>query len=122
VSDGELALLYRGAAALIQASEAEGFGLPLIEALSVGTPVLANDIPVFRELAGAHATFFDIHREGDLSEKVERLLREGSRPVDFSWPSWSVQARFLFGDLLVRSRGTAPEREREPAVPEAVSA
>ncbi len=104
VGDEDLALLYRGAAGLLQASEAEGFGLPLIEALAKGGAVLANDIPVFRELAGAHATFFDIHREGDLGEKVERLLREGPRPAaDFSWPTWNERARALYGDLLARS-------------------
>jgi glycosyltransferase involved in cell wall biosynthesis len=122
VSDEELARLYRDAAALIQASEAEGFGLPLIEALSQGTPVLANDIPVFRELAGAHAMFFDIHREGALGGKVEQLLHEGLRPTDFSWPTWRERAQLLFKDLVARSRGVVPERSQERTVPEAVSA
>jgi len=124
VEDGDLALLYRDAAGLIQASEAEGFGLPLIEALSLGTPVLANDIPVFRELVASHATFFDIHREGDLGAKVERLVHEGRQPVaDFSWPTWSERARVLFEDLAVRSRTAAPEPKREQrAAPKAASA
>jgi len=104
VGDEDLGRLYRGAAGLIQASEAEGFGLPLIEALAQGGVVLANDLPVFRELASAHATFFDIHREGDLGQKVERLLREGTRPATaFSWPTWHERARALYGDLLARS-------------------
>ncbi len=114
VSDEELQGLYRNAAGLIQASEAEGFGLPLIEALSQGTPVLANELPVFRELAGAHATFFHIHQEGDLGSKVERYLREGPRPIDFSWPTWTERARVLFEDLQQRSRaGAEPSRARD---------
>ncbi|WP_309894239.1 glycosyltransferase family 1 protein [Archangium sp.] len=104
VGDEDLGLLYRSAAGLIQASEAEGFGLPLIEALAQGGVVLANDIPVFRELASAHATFFDIHREGDLGQKVERLLQESTRPATaFSWPTWHERARALYADLLARS-------------------
>lgn len=71
--------------------------------------MLANDIPVFRELVAAHATFFDIHREGDLGANVERLIREGRQPVvDFSWPTWSDQARVLFEDLAARSRVAVP--------------
>ncbi len=51
-SDSEVAGLIRGARALLFPSFAEGFGLPLVEALALGTPVLASDLPVFRELAG----------------------------------------------------------------------
>ena len=40
------------------ASEAEGFGLPLIEAAHYGLPLLLRDIPVFREIAGPHASYF----------------------------------------------------------------
>lgn len=123
LDDGALELLYRRATAVIQASEAEGFGLPIIEALALGTPVLANDIPVFREVAGGHAVFFDIHREGDLGEKVEQQLHGAPRPVvGFSWPTWSERARALYGDLLARSRAAAPEPERGRAAPEIASA
>jgi glycosyltransferase involved in cell wall biosynthesis len=48
----ELAALYRGARLVVQPSEAEGFGLPLIEALACGAVVVASDIPVFREVGG----------------------------------------------------------------------
>ena len=47
-----LAALYRGAAVVIQPSEAEGFGLPIIEALACGTPVVASDIGALREVGG----------------------------------------------------------------------
>jgi glycosyltransferase involved in cell wall biosynthesis len=45
-----LAALYRKAAVLLQPSESEGFGLPVIEALACGTPVIASDLPVLREI------------------------------------------------------------------------
>lgn len=58
VSDHELADIYNRSAFVIAASHDEGFGLPLIEAARAGRPVLARDIPVFREVAsGSHAFF-----------------------------------------------------------------
>ncbi|HYO71912.1 MAG TPA: hypothetical protein VEU33_38130 [Archangium sp.] len=85
--------------------------------------MLANDVPVFHELVAAHATFFDIHREGDLGAKVERLVHEGRQPVaGFSWPTWSEQAHVLFEDLVARSRGAALEPRRERTAPEAARA
>lgn len=57
-TDAELALFYQQAKGVLMASFAEGFGLPLVEARSHGIPVLARDIPVFREVAGAHAQYF----------------------------------------------------------------
>lgn len=58
-SDEMLAEIYRGATALLAMSEAEGSGLRLIEAASFGLPIIARDIPVFREVAAGHASFFD---------------------------------------------------------------
>jgi glycosyltransferase involved in cell wall biosynthesis len=57
VDRNQLAALYRRAAMVIQPSEAEGFGLPVIEAMACGTVVLASDIPVFREVAGEAAIY-----------------------------------------------------------------
>jgi glycosyltransferase involved in cell wall biosynthesis len=58
-SDAELRQLYRSCSCLLAASEGEGFGLPLIEAARHDLPILARDIPVFREVAGGHASYFD---------------------------------------------------------------
>jgi glycosyltransferase involved in cell wall biosynthesis len=59
VSDEYLEKLYASASCLIAASEGEGFGLPLIEGAMHGLPILATDLPVFREVAGAHASYFE---------------------------------------------------------------
>lgn len=57
--DGEMAALIAGARALLMPSFAEGFGLPVAEALEIGTPVIASDLPVFREFAREIPTFLD---------------------------------------------------------------
>ena len=57
--DGELANLIAGANALLMPSFAEGFGLPIAEALQLGTPVIASDLPVFREFADQIPTYID---------------------------------------------------------------
>lgn len=58
-SDESLAALYAGSTALIAASYNEGFGLPLIEAAQHELPIIARDIPIFREVAGKHAFYFN---------------------------------------------------------------
>ena len=57
-TDADLHALYQAASGVMLASEGEGFGLPIVEAASHQRPILARDIPVFREVAGEHATYF----------------------------------------------------------------
>lgn len=65
--DHLLAQLYQAVSGVIVASRGEGFGLPLIEAAHYGKPVLARDIPVFREVARGTVTFFPDSPEGGLT-------------------------------------------------------
>jgi glycosyltransferase involved in cell wall biosynthesis len=59
LADAQLGALLRGARALLSPSFAEGFGLPLAEALALGTPVLASSIEAHREVGGDHAEYLD---------------------------------------------------------------
>ncbi|MDB5949133.1 MAG: hypothetical protein JWR65_988 [Massilia sp.] len=58
IDDARLEQVYQASAALVASSEGEGFGLPLIEAAHFGLPIIARDIPVFREVAGEAAFYF----------------------------------------------------------------
>jgi glycosyltransferase involved in cell wall biosynthesis len=74
-----LAALYRRAALVLQPSEAEGFGLPLAEAMACGAPLLVSDLPVLREVAGDLAAYRAV---GDVPAWVDAalsLLDEGAR-------------------------------------------
>jgi glycosyltransferase involved in cell wall biosynthesis len=73
VSDEMLELLYNAAMGVIVASEAEGCGLPLIEALHHGKPVLARDIPVFREIGRDRITYFS-GNNGTIAEDIDSWL------------------------------------------------
>ena len=59
VSEEEYEAILREATALVSLSRSEGYGLPLVEAMSLGTPVIASDIPIFREVGGDGARFVD---------------------------------------------------------------
>jgi glycosyltransferase involved in cell wall biosynthesis len=73
-SDEYLEKIYAAASCLIAASEAEGFGLPLIEAARHGLPIIARDIPVFREVAQDHALYFAGDEGAALATAVQSWL------------------------------------------------
>ena len=74
-----LAALYRRAALVLQPSEAEGFGLPLAEAMACGTPLLVSDIAVLREVAGEAALYCKVGDVPAWTETALSLLSETNR-------------------------------------------
>ncbi len=74
VNDAYLEALYRASSCLIAASIGEGFGLPLVEAAARGLPIVARDIPVFREVAGDHASYFSGHSPDALASALAAWL------------------------------------------------
>ncbi len=97
ISDIDLATLYRNAQALVTPSLMEGFGLPVLEAMSLGCQVAASDIPAFREVCGDAAIFFNPNDTVDMektlikilslshSDKEEYLKKGKKRAKSFSW-------------------------------------
>ena len=95
VDQRELAELYRGAACLVQASRYEGFGLPVLEAMASGTPVVAVPEPALQEVAGDAAVWAE---ELELGEGIRRALAERERFVAAGLErarrfSWAAAAR-----------------------------
>ncbi|MBV8170957.1 MAG: glycosyltransferase family 4 protein [Candidatus Eremiobacteraeota bacterium] len=74
--DAQLAELYAGAAALAFPSRYEGFGLPVLEAMSYGTPVVASDAASIPEVGGDAALYFPCGDAAALSAALTRVLRE----------------------------------------------
>jgi glycosyltransferase involved in cell wall biosynthesis len=74
VDEQDKAALIADAHGLIMPSLAEGFGVPIIEALAANTPVLCSDIPVFREVAGELADYFDPFSTESICVSVTRVL------------------------------------------------
>lgn len=93
LSDAELLYAYRHARALVFPSRAEGYGLPIVEALAHGMRVFASDIPPHREVGGRHCVYFPPQEAAALAEQVVRFERGGvfaaeQAEGDFSPPTW----------------------------------
>lgn len=103
VSDAELAWLYRHAKLAITLSLDEGFGLPAVEAMHFGAPLLVSDIPVFRETVGGYADLVD----------PAAPPQEIGRRIDARWGVASEPRDVLTWDEVVRGlRSGARERRR----------
>jgi glycosyltransferase involved in cell wall biosynthesis len=109
ISREELASLYAGATAVIVSSLAEGFGLPVIEALACGAAVIASDIPVLREVGFEGVRFCSLTDVNEWTRAIEELCRTGARPsVETrarirSCYSWQAQARIIGDAYLARA-------------------
>lgn len=77
-SDRDLVALYSKATALVIASLAEGFGLPIIEARARGASVVCSNLPVFKEIAGSEANYFIPNSAADLASKLKPLILKSS--------------------------------------------
>ncbi|ROS54318.1 glycosyltransferase family 1 protein [Frigoribacterium sp. PhB24] len=75
-SDDEYREALLGATAVVTASRAEGFGIPLVEGMALGTPAVVSDIPIFREIGGDAALYFDPSSPASIAAAVRRLEGE----------------------------------------------
>lgn len=99
VSDEEYAELLRSATALVHASHDEGFGIPLLEAMSLGVPVVVADTPIFREVGGDAARRFPVGDADALARAVRALEGEWGQA---SRASRQQAARFSWRDSAAR--------------------
>lgn len=107
--DAVLDSLYSTCTALLAPSEGEGFGLPLVEAARHGLPILCRDLPVFREVAGEHATYFLGLDPLSLAIAIRDWLgahERGTAPRSNDMPrlAWQQSARQLLEAVLGSAR------------------
>ena len=100
ISDNFLEKIYKDSTCLIAASEGEGFGLPLIEAAQKALPIIARDIPVFREVAQDHAYYFSGQSPEDIASTVQcwlNIYKDNKHPKssEMPWLTWSKSASQL---------------------------
>jgi glycosyltransferase involved in cell wall biosynthesis len=114
VESAVLAALYRRAALLLLPSEAEGFGLPLVEAMACATPVVASDIPVLREVGADAAVYCAVADVPAWSTALAAMLTERaanperwaarraaavSRASHFSWATYADRCAALYREI-----------------------
>jgi glycosyltransferase involved in cell wall biosynthesis len=123
ISDGELKALYQSASCFVFPSLYEGFGLPVVEAMATGCPVVASDIPVMRELFEGFVQFCDPHAPADIAARVLQLLddqdlRSRLRSVGLDLTkdmTWARAARQLDAVIAAQLATLAADARREGA-------
>nr|WP_121371772.1 glycosyltransferase family 1 protein [Frondihabitans australicus] len=108
-SDDEYQAVLLGATAVVSASLNEGFGIPLVEGMVLGTPAVVSDIPIFREIGGEAAMYFEPSSPASVAAAVRRVsapdewaARSAASLAQAARFSWDASAGVLL-DLLERT-------------------
>jgi glycosyltransferase involved in cell wall biosynthesis len=117
INEHILAAVYRRGALVVQTSEAEGFGLPVIEAMACGTPVIATDIPPLREVGGSAAAYCTVGDTNQFADTVLNLLDERdhnhsawqkrcanslSQASRFTWTAYATKMAEIYTRIATR--------------------
>ncbi len=131
VGDEELARLYRDAAAFVYPSRFEGFGMPIVEAMASGVPVVASSHPSLDEACGDAAVRADPERPEDIAAAIERALAERDRLVPqglaharrFTWAATGRAFLEAYSETLsaCASASTSRRSTRRAPAPRATS-
>lgn len=128
LNDTEVEFLYKNSKMLLFPSIAEGFGLPIVEALQHKLPVLASDIPVHREVGGDRIGYFDIYHTDSLVRQIEDIENTGMPSQllpqdDWTPTSWGESTEIFFNKALEISRtlNTRPSHVEPSVLPAPVT-
>jgi len=104
VSDEFLDVIYENSSCLIAASYGEGFGLPLIEAAQHNLPIIARNLPVFKEVAKDSALYFDGFESQTLAQAIQNWLflfqkNQHPKPDSLQWQTWQKSAQQLWNRI-----------------------
>ena len=109
-SDAQYNKLLRTSLALVSASKAEGFGLPLLEAMAQGAPVIATNMPIFHEVCAQAGTYFNsdspesfveaVHKLEDPQYRKEMIERGDIQAVKFTWDDSAAQLLKIITQLV----------------------
>jgi len=124
VSDADLEGLYRASACLAFPSLAEGFGLPVIEAMRRGLPVACADATSLPEVAGDAALLFDPRDTAAIADAVRRLLGDAAlrerlsqmgreRAAQFSWERAAERTLAAYDAALARRSQRLPSKRSD---------
>jgi glycosyltransferase involved in cell wall biosynthesis len=118
LADPDLAAVLAGAAAVLVPSRAEGFGLPALEAMALGAPVVASDVPALAEVTGGAAVLVPpgdpaalaaaaagAADHGDPEARAVRIAAGRARAAAFSWPEVARRMWQLYADVLHQRTG-----------------
>jgi len=126
VDDAALQWLYQNCYAFLYPSFFEGFGLPVLEAMSLGAPVIASNVSSIPEIVGSAGIMVDLHDQGALYEAMRKIfadpgfrlnLKEKAihQASQFSWKSAASRVLECYHEVLLRDRifsGLVPEKIR----------
>ena len=104
LSDEELLYCYANAKMLLFPSIVEGFGLPIVESLSNGLPVLASDTPIHREVGGEQVGYFDLEDPASLREMISQVEKSGipdslAVKSGYRWMDWRESSEMLLNKV-----------------------
>ena len=96
LSDEELITMYKNAKALVNVSYHEGFGLPLLEAMHLGCPVICSDIPAYQELFGKAAILVNPRNSGEIGDAIEQTISMNGKLKEKISRGKEIASRFSY--------------------------